>query len=747
MADSTSEFEVPSNNNSETGLIDTMPGNELTDSQSIDGSSDSSATLTTTNAIGAFGQNMFRKLMGSKGRGDLAMAFGVVAILVILIIPMPTWMLDISLAFSISFSVMILMTVIFLDKPLEFNAFPTVLLLATLIRLSLNLASTRLILSDGHQGTGAAGKVIEAFGGFVMAGNFVIGIIVFAILVIVNFVVITKGSGRIAEVAARFTLDAMPGKQMAIDADLSSGLIDEDEARTRRTELEEESSFFGAMDGAAKFVRGDAMAGIIITFINVIGGIIIGVAQNDMAFGDAADSYTRLTVGDGLVSQIPALIVSTAAGMLVTKGGVKGSMEKAVFGQLSAKPKSVGMVSFLLFCFVAVPGIPAVPFLILATATGIISLILRQNAKKIEISEAQQMEAELADAPTLAEEPISQVLKIDFLRLELGYGLLQLINEGQEGQRLTDQIKALRRQMAIEMGFVMPAVRIQDNMQLAANNYIVRVKEIDAGQGDLRPNMLLVMDPRGEEITLSGETTTEPTFGLPATWIEESGREEALFRGYTVVDTPTVITTHLTEIIKDNMSDLLSYAETQKLLDELDKDHQKLIADIVPAQISVGGIQRTLQNLLQERISIRDLPTILEGISEACIQSRNIGLITEHVRSRLARQISDANTDSDGVILMVTLSPEWEQTFVEALVGAGEEKQLSMAPSRLQEFISAVRQTFERHAMMGEMPILLTSPPIRPFVRSIVERFRPSTIIMSQNEIHPKAKIKTVGQV
>jgi len=747
MADSTSEFDVTSNNNPEEGLPKDISSNEMIDATEFQGTPDSSATLTATNAIGAFSQNLLQRLIDSKGRGDLFMAIGVVMILVILIIPVPTWMLDIGLAFSISFSVMILMTVIFLNKPLEFNAFPTILLLATLIRLSLNLASTRLILSNGHEGTNAAGRVIEAFGGFVMGGNFVIGIIVFAILVIVNFVVITKGSGRIAEVAARFTLDAMPGKQMAIDADLSSGLIDEDEARTRRTELEEESSFFGAMDGAAKFVRGDAMAGIIITFINVLGGIIIGVAQNDMAFVDAADSYTRLTVGDGLVSQIPALIVSMAAGMLVAKGGVKGSMEKAVFGQLSAKPKSVGMVSFLLFCFVAVPGIPALPFLILATATGTIAFILHLNARKIAISKAEQVEAELADAPSLAEEPISQVLKIDFLRLELGYGLLQLINEGEDGQRLTDQIKALRRQMAIEMGFVMPAVRIQDNMQLAANNYIVRVKEIDAGKGDLRPNMLLVMDPRGEEITLTGETTTEPTFGLPATWIEESGREEALFRGYTVVDTPTVITTHLTEIIKDNMSDLLSYAETQKLLDELDKDHQKLIADIVPAQISVGGIQRTLQNLLQERISIRDLPTILEGISEACIQSRNIGLITEHVRSRLARQISDSNTDSEGVILMVTLSPEWEQTFVEALVGAGEEKQLSMAPSRLQEFISAVRQTFERHAMMGEMPILLTSPPIRPFVRSIVERFRPSTIIMSQNEIHPKAKIKTVGQV
>ncbi len=747
MAEPSSEFEATSGENLGGELPGNMAGGETLDGAEFQEGPYSPPPSATEEAIGAISQDMFQRFAKSGGRGDLIMALGVFGILIILILPIPTWMMDLGLALSITFSVMILMTVIFLGKPLEFNAFPTVLLLATLIRLSLNLASTRLILANGHEGTGAAGKVIEAFGGFVMGGNFVIGIIVFAILVIVNFVVITKGSGRIAEVAARFTLDAMPGKQMAIDADLSSGLIDENEARTRRTELEEESSFFGAMDGAAKFVRGDAMAGIIITFINVIGGIIIGVAQKDMAFIDAADSYTRLTVGDGLVTQIPALIVSTAAGMLVTKGGVTGPMEKAVFGQLSAKPKTLGMVSFLLFSFVAVPGIPALPFLILATATGSISFILYRNDRQAADQETERIEAEAANAPAVAEEPISQVLKIDFLRLELGYGLLALINEGQEGQRLTDQIKALRRQMAIEMGFVMPAVRIQDNMQLAANNYIVRVKEIDAGNGDLRPNMLLVMDPRGEDITLSGETTMEPTFGLPAMWIPETGREEALFRGYTVVDAPTVITTHLTEIIKDNMSDLLSYAETQKLLDDLDKDHQKLVADIVPAQISVGGIQRTLQNLLQERISIRDLPTILEGISEACIQSRNIGLITEHVRSRLARQISDSNADQEGIILMVTLSPEWEQTFVESLVGGGEEKQLSMSPSRLQEFISAVRQTFERHAMMGETPILLTSPPIRPFVRSIIERFRPSTVIMSQNEIHPKAKIKTVGQV
>ena len=355
----------------------------------------------------------------------------------------------------------------------------------------------------------------------------------------------------------------------------------------------------------------------------------------------------------------------------------------------------------------------------------------------------ETIEAEAAERAPVSEEPISQVLKIDFLRLELGYGLLALINEGQDGQRLTDQIKALRRQMAVEMGFVMPAVRIQDNMQLPANNYIMRVKEIEAGSGDLRPNMLLVMDPRGEDITITGESTNEPTFGLPAMWIDMQSREEAMFRGYTVVDAPTVITTHLTEVIKDNMSELLSYAETQKLLDELDKDHQKLIADIVPAQITVGGIQRTLQNLLQERISIRDLPTILEGISEACVQTRNINQITEHVRMRLARQISDQNANVEGIIQLVTLSPEWEQTFAESIVGNGDDRQLSMEPSKLQEFISAVRQVFERQALMGETPVLLTSPNIRQFVRSIVERFRPSTVVMSQNEVHPKAKIKT----
>jgi len=676
-------------------------------------------------------------------RGDIALAIGVICILIVLILPMPPWLLDISLAISITFSVLILMMTLFIATPLEFSSFPMILLIATILRLSLNLASTRLILAHGHEGTHAAGEVIQAFGGFVMGGNFVIGIIVFAILVIVNFVVITKGSGRIAEVSARFSLDAMPGKQMAIDADLSAGLVNEDEAKTRRKTLEDETTFYGAMDGAAKFVRGDAIAGLLITFINVIGGIIIGTAQQGLSFSDASATYIMLTVGDGLVTQIPAIIVSTAAGLLVSKAATTGSADKAFFGQFAKYPRALGVSASLMILLALLPGIPMIPFLLLAALSGGAAwhLSLRDIAANlVETEEAQAMPA----AP--AEEPIAKALHIDNIRLELGYGLLPLISD-EKGPRLTEQIKALRRQLASEMGFVMPSVRIQDNMQLTANEYVAHIKEVPAGQGDIRPNMLLVMDPRGDKITLAGEETKEPTFGLPAMWISENYREEASFRGYTVVEPTTVITTHLTEIVKDNMAEMLSYSETQKLMNDLDSEQQKLIADLIPNQISVSGVQRVLQNLLRERISIRDLPTILEGISEACGLSQNITMISEHVRSRLARQISSTYTNEGGHIPILTLTPEWEQAFVESISGQGDDRQLSMAPSRLQEFIQQVRQIFERHAMMGEEPIILTSPAIRPYVRSIVERFRPITAILSQNEIHPKARIKTLGQI
>jgi flagellar biosynthesis protein FlhA len=667
---------------------------------------------------------------------------------------MPTWLLDFMLGISIASSVLILMVTLFIQRPTDLSSFPTILLMTTLLRLALNMASTRLILSNGHQGTAAAGHVIETFGNLLMSGNFIIGVIVFIILLIVNFVVITKGSGRIAEVAARFTLDAMPGKQMAIDADLSSGLINEAEAKARRKQLEDESTFYGAMDGAAKFVRGDAVAGLLITMINIIGGLLIGTLQHNLSFLQAANNYTLLTVGDGLVSQIPALIVSVAAGLLVTKGNAQGTTDKALVAQLGGFPAAMGMAAVLVAVLSFLPGMPTVGFLMISAGMGAAAFYASRGQQTAIVEAAEAAASGLppgvapgtpGSAAPVTDEPISTALQIDQIRLELGYGLLALINSP-KGARLTDQIKALRRQVASEMGYIMPAVRIQDNLQLPANTYVVRIKEMEAGRGELRPNMLLVMDPRGEPISLAGEATTEPTFGLPAMWIAESNREEALFRGYTVVDPPTVITTHLTEVVKDNMPDLLSYAETQKLLNEIDKESQKLVADVIPGQVTVNGLQRILQNLLAERVSIRDLSTILEAVAEASAFTRNVSMMTEHVRTRLARQISEAHSVG-GVLPLVTLSPEWEQAFAEALVGQGEEKQLSMQPSQLQRFISSVRQTFDRFAVMGESPVLLVSPAIRPYVRSIIERFRPATTILSQSEIHPKAKIRTLGQI
>ena len=681
-------------------------------------------------------------------RGDTVLALGLVTILAFMLIPIPTFLLDMGLAISILFSVFILMLTLSIKRPLEFSTFPTVLLISTALRLGLNIAATRLILAHGHDGTDSAGHIIEAFGGLIISGSYIVGGIVFAILVIINFVVITKGSGRIAEVAARFSLDAMPGKQMAIDSDLSSGLITEDEAKQRRKDLEQESNFFGAMDGAAKFVRGDAVAALLIVFINIIGGIVIGTVQEGMPIGEAASTYTVLTIGEGLVSQIPALIVSISAGLLVSKAGVEGTADQALLDQFQRHPKAMALTASLMFVIALVPSVPFTPFAFMGALFGGVAYMSWQ--RQIAEVETKRLAA-LPPKPGSpgakpAEEPISKALAMDIIRLELGYGLLSLV-QGEGGNKLTDQIKGLRRQLAEDMGYVLPAVRIQDNLQLPANAYVVKVKEIESGRGEVRAGMLMCMDPTGAPITLPGENTVEPTFGLPAMWIDEQYREEALFKGYTVVDAPTVITTHITELVKDNMSDLLSYAETQKLLDELPKEYQKLVADVIPGHMTVGGLQRILQNLVSERISVRDLPTILEGIAEATVYTKNIAYITEHVRSRLARQICDANTGSSGFVPLLTLSPEWEQAFSESLLGDGEDRQLAMAPTQLQSFINAVREAYDKFIAAGETPVLLTSPSIRPFVRSVVERFRPSTIVMSQNEIHPKARIKTLGQV
>ncbi len=681
-------------------------------------------------------------------RGDIALAIGILTILVVLILPLPSIILDLFLAVSITLSILILMTSLFIHAPLEFSSFPTVLLISTMLRLSLNLASTRLILAHGHEGTAAAGHVIEAFGNFVMAGNFVIGIIVFAILVIVNFVVITKGSGRIAEVAARFHLDAMPGKQMAIDADLSAGLIDEKVAKERRKALEDESGFFGAMDGASKFVRGDAVAGLLVVFINVIGGMIIGIAQQGMSFTDAASAYTILTVGDGLVTQIPALIVSTAAGLLVSKAGVSGAADKALLGQLSGYPRALGMSAAVMIIMAMLPGIPTLPFLALGGGAAFFAWKSNRGkaAKAAEALAASDAPAAGgAAAPT--EEPISSALKMDDLKIELGYALLPLVNGPDGTDRLTEQIKALRRSLAIEMGFVMPAVRILDNVQLEANTYVIKIKEVDAGTGRIWPANYMVMDPAGGQVSVPGIHTTEPTFGLPATWVDAGLKEEASLKGYTVVDAATVLSTHLTELLKNNMSELLSYGEVQKLLKELPKEQSELVKDIVPAQITASGIQRVLQLLLAERISVRDLSTILEGIADAVAFTRNPATIVEHVRARLARQICAQNTSLNGYLPLIALSAKWEQSFAELIIGTGDDRNLAMQPSKLSEFINLVRDRFEQAAREGENPVLVTSASIRPFVRSLVERFRAQTAVMSQSEIHPRARLKTVGSI
>ena len=695
---------------------------------------------------------MFDVLKKITKYSDIALACGIVGILMVLLFPVPTGLLDFLLAFSIATAVVIMMTTLFIGKPLELSVFPTILLVTTLLRLSLNIASTRLILANGHQGTDAAGHVIEAFGHFVMQGNVVIGLIVFLILTLINFIVITKGSGRIAEVAARFSLDAMPGKQMAIDADLAAGLINETDAKARRKTLEDESTFFGAMDGANKFVRGDAIAGLVITFINLIGGIIIGVLQRDLTFDTAIQTYTILTIGDGLVSQIPSLVISLASGLLVTKSGVTGSTDKAIFSQLGQYPQALAMTSLVTCLMSLVPGLPFVPFILLSIAMGGAGYMIYRMQKKSPTaaagagSNAQRSEAGVEDGQTPTQEKFTDALQLDLIRLEIGYSLLPLVNS-QKGQRLTEQIKALRKQIAKDYGFVMPAVRIQDNIQLEDNEYLIKIKELDAGRGHVRIGKMLIMDPKGEEISIPGEITKEPAFGLAAKWVEESYKDEALFNNYTVVDPSTVITTHLTELVKENITELLSYSETQKLVDELSEEHKKLVKEMIPDQVSISTLQKILQNLLAEGISIRDLSTILEAVADAAKANKNMTATTEFVRARLARQICYNNTNNEGFIPIVAVSPEWEQVFTKNLYGEGDEKQISMPPSKLQEFVSKVRKVYDEQASKGYIPVLLTSSTIRPYVRSIVERFRPATVIMSQNEIHARAKIKTLGMI
>ncbi|HZH47192.1 MAG TPA: flagellar biosynthesis protein FlhA [Roseococcus sp.] len=668
---------------------------------------------------------------------EAALVAGVVLVMVILIVPLPAFLLDMALALNIVVSVLMLMVALLLTRPLDFQSFPQLLLITTLFRLGLNVGTTRAILADGHEGPQAAGAVIAAFGNFLMSGDILVGMIVFAILLLVNHVVVSQGAGRIAEVSARFHLDAMPGKQMAIDADLSAGIIDEAQAKIRRRELEEESGFHGAMDGAAKFVKGDATAGLVSTFINLLGGLAIGIGRHGMSFGSAVETYSILTVGDGLVGQIPALLVSVAAAIVVTKAVREEQSDKLMARELAAwKPLAIASGSAVVLGLM--PGMPLLPFLALAGATGTAAWLQRKAAP------APEPEPE-PPAPS-GEPPVSEALRIDLLRLELGYGLLSLASG--EAPRLTEQIRGLRRSIAQEMGFVLPSVRIQDNLDLPSDTYILRVKEIEAGRGTLRPPMQLAIDPEGGVPDMPGERTAEPAFGLPALWIEERNREEALARGCTVVDCAGVLATHITEVVRENMSELLSYAETQKLLDELPREQQRLVQDLIPAQVGVGALQRLLQALLAERVSVRDLSTILEGVQEAVAGGlRSLPQMLAVVRQRLSRQLSEAARGPQGYLPLVPLSPEWEAAFAESLAGPPEDRQLTMDAGRLQAFMQRLRDVLDAQVAQGEAPVLLCSGQLRPHLRAIVERFRPSTMVMAQAEIHPRMRIRSLATV
>ncbi|MDX2485510.1 MAG: flagellar biosynthesis protein FlhA [Pseudodonghicola sp.] len=673
---------------------------------------------------------------------DVGFAMGVVLILGMLFVPLPAIMLDFGLAISLSLAVLILMVALWIPTPVDFNSFPTLLLVVTMMRLALNVSSTRLILSQGHLGSDAAGRVIEGFSRFIVAGDFVIGIVIFAILVIINFVVITKGSTRIAEVAARFSLDAMPGKQMAIDADLGAGIIDEDEARERRRVLEQESSFFGAMDGASKFVRGDAIAGLIITLINVIGGILIGMTSHGLSLSDAAGNYTVLTIGDGLVTQIPALVVSLAAGLLVTKGGTKGAANEAVLQQLANFPKALYMAAGLCFMVGFLPGFPVVVFSVLAAGMATLGYVMQQHVADQDRAEAATAKREIEKREV--EDPIAEALRLDDLRLDLGAALVPLISS--TNAALPGKVKSLRNLFIKDFGFVMPPVRIKDDGALPGMTYVISLQGVETARGEVRPGSMMVIDPGGNDTELQGERTREPTFGLNAIWVDQSRASEAELRGLTVVDPESVITTHLTEVIKEHMPELLTFAATQDLIEGQSKEYQKLLSDMSTKTPAVL-LQHVLQALLSERVSIRNLPKIIEAVAEAAATTQNLRAIGEHVRSRLSKQICQSLVDSNGYVPVIVLGAEWERELNNAVSPGAEETAFLMSPTRVQEFVLAVRQQIQKFAAGDEWPALLVTPDVRPYVRQILERVSPVTQVISHNEVHRKASLKTVATV
>lgn len=676
---------------------------------------------------------------------EIILGISVVAILMVMILPVPTVFLDLMLTFNVTFGIIVLLTSMYTLKPLEFSIFPSLLLILTLFRLSLNVASTRLILLRGGEGTAAAGQVIKAFGSFVVGGNYVVGIIVFVILVIINFMVITKGSGRIAEVAARFTLDAMPGKQMAIDADLNTGLIDEPEARARRSEISREADFYGAMDGASKFVRGDAIAGIIITLINIVAGLIIGVVQQGMDLMTAAQTYTVLTVGDGLVSQIPALIISTSAGIIVSRAGSETTMGKEFSRQFMLQPRAFMLGGGIIFMFGILPGLPKLSFMLLGGGLAFAGFMISRRSKAEEIIAEEEAERETAAAPPPPER-VEALLPLDVLELEVGYGLIPLVDEEQDGE-LLERIRSIRRQFALEMGFIVPPMHVRDNLQLKPGEYAVLIKGIEVARSEMMIGHLLAMDPGDAKSKIDGIDTFEPAFSLPALWIGEKKKDEAQLAGYTVVDLSTVIATHITEIIRNYADELLSRQDVQKLVETVAQTNAKVVEELVPGLLNIGSVQKVLQNLLRERVSIRDLQTILETLADHAPMVKDPELLTEFVRQKLARSIVRQHETQEGELPLITLAADIEDIMTKSITDTDRGSYLSIDPEVGQRILTALNNSLEVHSRMNYQPVLLCSPVVRRHLRKLTERFIPNLVILSHNELTPTVQLKVLGEV
>lgn len=675
--------------------------------------------------------------------GDMVLSLGVVGILMLMILPLPRVLLDLLLAFNLSLALIILFVSMYTLRPVEFSAFPSVLLLVTLFRLALNIATTRLILLHGNEGADAAGQVIKTFGNFVVGGNYTVGLVVFAILIVINFVVITKGAGRIAEVAARFMLDAMPGKQMSIDADLNAGIIDEKEARRRRKAVSQEADFYGAMDGASKFVRGDAIAAILIILVNIIGGLIIGVLQQGMSFMAAAQNYTLLTVGEGLIAQIPALIISTSAGIVVSRAAADSNLGAEVTRQIMVHPRAIMGAASIIFLFGLMPGLPHLAFLTLAAGIG----YLGYTAQKIQ-NEATTVETKAATkepAPPVAEKQ-EWLVPLDLMELNVGYGLIPFVDEAQGGE-LLKRITAIRKQLALELGFVVPPIHIRDNLQIKPNEYLILIKGVEVARGDLLPGHYLAMNPAGLDRGITGIETKEPCFGLPAIWVTEKEKERAQMAGYTVVDVPSVVATHLTEILRTHAHELLGRQEVQQLVERFGKEAPKVVEELIPNLLPLGAVVKVLGNLLRERVPIRDLRTILETLADTAPATKDPDLLTESVRQALARTITRQYQSSDRTLPVIGIDPLLDQRIASSIQQTGQGSVLTLDPLLAQKILLRIRQAVEQVSMKGTAPVVLCSPMIRPHLRKLVERFIPNLVILSSSEVVSPIRIQSIETV